>query len=240
MRAKRRHELKENILAHELAKLRQFLSKYGSWIALAIVAVAVVLVVVWRLRAQEQAGFAREKQELDLYCTHPDMPRKDRLDNFCRLAESAEDPLVAASSAIEAGNMYSQDYEDHVRAGDADGPDARQARDNAARYYRMALERHARVKPKLKPTAATAHYGLGILAENQGDKAAARRHYEQALALGGKGHQAGVHLQRLDEWFAARRFPATRPATAPATTSAPAATSAPGATAAGSRPASGP
>ncbi len=224
MKARRRHELKENILAHELRKLRQFLSKYGSWIALAIVAVAVVLVVVWRLRAQEEAGFAREKQELELYRTHPDLPRKDRLDNFRRLAESAEDHWVAASSAIEAGNMYSQDYEDYVRAGDADGPDARQARDNAARYYRMALERCGRAKPKLKPTAATAHYGLGILAENQGDKAAARRQHEQAVALGGKDHLAGVHLQRLDEWFAARPFPATRPATGPATASAPAAT----------------
>jgi hypothetical protein len=220
MKAKRRRELKENILAHELAQLRQFLGKYGSWIALAIVAVAVVLVVVWRLRAQERATFAREKQELEVLQLHPDMPRKDRLDGFRRLAESAETPVVAASSAVDAANMYSQDA---VRAADPDGPEARQARENAARYYRMALERHAKVKPKLSLTAASAHYGLGILAENQGDKAAARNHYEQALALGGKEHLAGERLQRLDEWFAARRFPATRPATAPATASAPAA-----------------
>lgn len=229
MKAKRRRELKENILAHELAQLRQFLSKYGSWIALAIVAVAVVLVVVWRLRAQEKVTFAREKQELELLRTHPDMPRKDRLDGFRRLAESAESPLVAASSAIHAANMYSRDA---GRASDPDGPDARQARDNAARYYRMALERAA--EPELTLTAASAHYGLGILAENQGDKAAARNHYEQALALGGKDHLAGEQLQRLDEWFAARRFPATRPATAPATASAPVASGP------ASRPAPGP
>ena len=33
MKSKRRHELQENVLAHELVEVKQFFSKYGNWIA---------------------------------------------------------------------------------------------------------------------------------------------------------------------------------------------------------------
>ena len=47
MKSKRRHELQENVLAHELVEVKQFFSKYGSWIFGGSLAVLIVVLIVW-------------------------------------------------------------------------------------------------------------------------------------------------------------------------------------------------
>ena len=54
MKAKRRHELKENVLAHELGLLRGLFKKYGNWILGALVAAVVIFLIVRYFSGREQ------------------------------------------------------------------------------------------------------------------------------------------------------------------------------------------
>jgi len=217
MKAKRRHELKENVLAHELGQLREFFSRHGSWIAGAIVAAVIAVVVVSQLHTRSERALAAEKQRYRLLADPPgDMDPEERLKGFEELAADASDRAVAASAAVWAGNLCSQRYLNLLD--EADAPEAREAYARAERNYRSVIERHAD-QPRL---VVNAWRGLGVLAENRGDQAEALACYKRVTAMGPADHPAVTdvtgRIEHLEEWFRTRRFPTTRPTTRPSAT----------------------
>lgn len=231
MKAKRRHELKENVLAQELGKLKHFFSKHGGWIFGTVVAAGLGFLIVWNVRARKRDDLTAQRVQYAQLLERMDVNRDERLAGFVRLAENAKDPIIAADSAIRAGNICSQQYLELLRS-PAASKGRLESHRNAEKYYGMVIAQHADKKPIL----ANAYYGLGILAENSGEKEAALARYEQAIEAGGPNHPVAVELKqrrdKLQEWFAQKQFPQTYPAD-----SRPATSSAPGAEAPASMPA---
>ncbi len=225
MKAKRRHELKENVLAQELEKLKVFLGKYGGWIAGAVVAAMIVLLIVWQLRAREHRVLDRERTQHRKLTSGSGMKRDDRLAGYLQLAETAKDPIIAADCRIRAAHMYSQDYLDVLGVPSASGR-AEQSRQRAEELYRTVIARHS----DRRQIVTNAYYGLGILAMNSEEKEKARQWFKQAAA-GGANHPAAIdakkRLDKLEEWFQSVKYPKTRPATQPAAASSPASGPAP-------------
>ena len=55
MKSERRHELKENVLASELGRLRDLLNRYGNWIMGAVLAVVVIVAMDVAVRIENCA-----------------------------------------------------------------------------------------------------------------------------------------------------------------------------------------
>jgi len=217
MKSKRRHELKENVLAHELQQAKSFLSRYGGWVAGAALVVAIGWLIYGQLRGRQERARAAERDRFDVLNRSARMEKAERLKGFLDLAGSAEDPVTAAASAVRAANIHSQDFLTALQQDNSE--QAEEARRNAEKYYRMAIAAH----PELKQICANARLGLGILHENNGDMEGARTEYEAAEKLAGPGaSEATRRLAKLDAWFATRPLPRSRPATRPAPLTRPA------------------
>ncbi len=211
MKSTRRHQLKENVLAHEIQELKAFFSKYGGWIAGALLVVGILVVVYVQYRAKQRKILDDQRQQSVVLKEGGGADRGERLKGFMDSAAAAKDTLSAASSTVWVGDLYSQELVDEYPAMDSEK--ATEARANAEKYYRMAIAGY----PELKPVVAKAHLGLGILAENSGDKEAARAEYAKAAQLVGPGAKAAAERQaNLDKWFAAAKLPAEAVSTRPA------------------------
>ena len=137
MKAKRRHELKENVLAHELQQFKSFLSRYGGWLAGAIVVIAIGWMLYGQYRGKAQQALDVEKDRFNALSQNPRMEKEGRLKGFIELAGSAQDPILAAASAVRAANLYSQDFLTYLQ--EANTAKAEEARESAEKYYRMAV-----------------------------------------------------------------------------------------------------
>ncbi len=234
MKARRRHALKENVLAHELGQIRAFFSRYGNWVLAGVTAVAIVLLVVWYYVNLSRGRAAEELAEYQRLSRSVGIEEQARLNGLVNLAETAKDQVVAAASAVFAGDLCAQKHLDAVVA--QDRAEAPQWRDKAEKYYHLAIEKY----PERKMFRAKAHLGLGILAEDAGNVEAARAEYEQASRLVNESYPVAMEAQRrlanLQTWERPARFATTTQASQPATS--PAATrAAPGpATAPSARP----
>ncbi len=191
MKAKRRHDLKENLLANELVQVKEFLNKYGTWILIAIAAVAVGLWAYNKHTASKATEAWNEKIGLTNILTDAKMSREERAKNLDELAETAKDPLIAAEAGLTAGSLWSQMYRDAiVSPDDVSEGKALEYRKDSRKAYERVLAEHAQ-EYRL---AARAHYGLAVLEENMaeaflqaGDIAGAKGHQEAA-----KGHYGDV------------------------------------------------
>ena len=225
MKATRRHELKENVLAHELVKLKSGLSKYGSWIFVAVLLVGIAVVVVVQLRARTERQRAAEKADLNrLTGADPDLAAEERLAGLMRLAAEAKDPVVGAQAGVTAGNNYLTRYN---VASDRSSKESRGFLDQAKSAFQLVLDRRG----DQELFAAQAHFGLGSLAETLGDFAAAKGHYETAAGMVDETEQvaknARAQIEKLPTLATSVPFATTRPAEPPTTgpaTTAPAAT----------------
>jgi len=213
------------VLAHELVKLKSGLSKYGSWIFVAVLLAGIAVVVVKQLQARSERHLAAQKDELNrLSGSDPDLTPDQRLAGLMKLAAEAKDPNVGAQAGVIAGNSYHSRY---LVASDRSSKESRGFLDEARKAYQLVLDRHG----GQKLFAAQADYGLGSLAETLDDFAGAKAHYEAAAGLVDKTEQvakdARAQIEKLATLATSVPFATTRPAEPPATepaTTGPAAT----------------
>jgi hypothetical protein len=189
MKAQRRHELKENVLARELDQMRGLLSRYGNWIAGGIAAVVVVFLVVWYYHSRSVRELSEEQARLDSLVSEPNFTDEQRLEGLTGLADHARSPVVGASAAVTAGDMLSERYLDGMRRTPPE--DSPQTRQQAEKSYRLAIEKY----PERKLFAARAHFGLAVLAETAGDFATAKGEYEQVVRLVDATYPVAVEAQ---------------------------------------------
>jgi len=217
MKARRRHELKENVLAHELGQIKTFFNKYGNWILAGATAVAVVLLVIWYSDTRSARALAEEKARFDRLMRDSSMSEKDRLAGLDDLARGAKNPVVAASAGVFLGDMYSDRHLTAVNASDTLA--ANRARANAEKYYRFVISEYA----ERALLVARAHFGLAVMAENAKQTDQARKHYEAVKRLVKPSLpvalDAALRLAQLKRWSATVPFATTTRAT---TASAPA------------------
>lgn len=215
MKSKRRHELQENVLAHELVQVKQFFSKYGNWIAGGLAAVIIVVLIVWYTGSRAETRTAEEEAQFNLAIRQVHDPAKQggALASLAELAENAKERLLAARVARFLGDFYSSEHQAAAKEGSGEAADFMA---KAKRYYQMVIAEHS----DLKALVAAAHLGLGTLALDSGDAAAAKAEYEKAV----KAHpqcSGGLEARRLLKEMKERSGPVhivtSRPTTAPAT-----------------------
>lgn len=215
MKSKRRHELQENVLAHELVEVKQFFSKYGNWIFGGLAAVVIVVLIVWYAHGQAERRTREEKAQFNRAIGQMYDPAKEAsaLASLGELAENAKDRLLAARVAGLLGEVYSSKHQASVREGSAEAADFMT---KAKRYYQMVVDDGNAPKPLL----AAAHVGLGTLAYDSGDVATAKAEYGKAVKAQPES-PGGLEARRLLAAMEGRSGPVhivtTLPTTAPAT-----------------------
>lgn len=189
MKSQRRHELKENVLAHELARLRDFLNQYGNWITGGIVAVAIVILIAWYFHGRSQRLMVEEQAQFNDALGNPSLEAKDRMDRLEQMANGARDPLIGAESAVRLGDGFADQYlEATVRGA---GENAADLRTKAEGFYNLAITKY----PKQKEMAARAHFGLASLAESAGELETAKAEYARAEQVAGSNHPVAVEAR---------------------------------------------
>ncbi len=212
MRARRRHELQQNVLNAELAKALEFLRRRRTLIVWTVVLAAMaILVVTYAVRTAQNKRRALQVT-YDRLVTSPTLSRQEFLDGMKSLAESSDDRL-AALATVQVGKYYAAQF--LAAGGQSDDPRQRDLRDQAAAYYRRAIEAF----PGQTLIVGEAHLGLGRLAESVGDVTTAANEYQavqQMADLAGTPVlvEAAEALDRLDRIAAPVPMATTRSAMA--------------------------
>ena len=184
MKAQRRHELKENVLAHELVQVKEFFGRYGTWILIAVAAAAVVYLGYGRLKTSRQAEYANEKTRYTELVVTREMKPQERAEGLANLFETARNPVIAAAAGLEAGQTWARMHMDALVRSDV------VPTEQADTYRRKAQEMFEKVlaaQPEKLWTQAGAHEGLALVAENMalaavtaGDETATKQYVAQA------------------------------------------------------------
>ena len=177
MKAKRRHELQENVLSSELAQIVAFFRKRGSAIAWGVLIAALIVFVIVYARGRFREKAIRLQQDFDAAMSNPTLTPQARKDLLKSLAEQDDEEWIAALSAVKLGDMYISEMT--VAGPTVDPLKWKQLGDEAGRWYRMATDSFG----DEKLAVAKAHFGLGKLAENRGDFETARVEYQAALRI---------------------------------------------------------
>ena len=236
MKARRRHQLQENLLAIEIGKVADFLKRRGNHLATGVLVIAVLIfgyVFVSRRSHAKQEGLQRRWDRALVGAGKPD----ERARELSELAEQDDNERIAALAAVELG------YEYAGRSLMAEQPSEREAlARRASRWFLRAIEDF----PEQELATAKARYGLGKLRESTGQFKLAAQEYRRAKEFSAlAGHPvvrlAEVSLARLAQLQTPVRMatsaPATQPATQPASRPATAPSSKPAG--AGTQPAAG-
>ena len=231
MKAKRRHELQQNVLDAELGKAMGFFKRHGTpitWGAFILGLVVMVVGYVYRRSSQKDAARRQEYRSLVLYPS-PEMVPQEQVRRLEALANQTDDEAIAAEACLKLADGFA------LRAGIIlDIPARAQTFERADAYYRRALQRFG----EDDLTAARAHIGLAKLAETRGQLDVAQAEYQAVgkmeslagqplLAMANAGLQTLETLREpvpmvdtLPSTTAPATQPTTQPATAPATPSA--------------------
>ena len=218
MKSRRRHELKESTLAHELVQIRDFYRKYGNWIVTFLAAAVIIWLIAWYYRGRSSKRITDEMAQYALAVADlGDLDKQDgALDSLASLAEGTKDPLLAARAATDLGDVYCAKHMDAVRR---DQAEAGRFHKEATYFYRLVIEEHS----EYKVMVARAHLGLGALAQNSDNRAKAQSHYEKIASLVSPGSPLGLEARRQQAGMAGAsskpvRFATSLPATLPAAT----------------------
>jgi len=242
MKAKRRHELKENVLAHELAQVKEFANRYGTWILIVLAAATICYVGYKKYRTSRLNEYAEEKSRYNDLVFSRDVKLEERAKGLTDLFETAKDPTIAAAAGLEAGETWVHMYMDTlVSSPGATGEEAEKYVQNGRQMFERVLKQY----PNQLRAAAGAEQGLALLYDNMamaainaGDKAAAdeyvdkaEKHYREVARLLGPNDPATrvarariEALKKLEPIRFATTLPSaqTQPASAPAPATAPA------------------
>ena len=211
MKARRRHELQQNVLSAELGKLAAFFRKYGTYVVWGAAIAAFVLLVTTYSMSKSRQRHRSIHARYNRATTDQTIKLDDRLKDLEALSEQDTDSDIAALACVAVG--------DHSAARLATAralttaADRKRYRDQAETYYRKAIARFAD-RPKV---VGRARLGLARMAEGRRDFDAAEAEYRAVLAMpdlqgGPLADGAARGLETLDEL----RTPVVMATTAPA------------------------
>jgi predicted negative regulator of RcsB-dependent stress response len=214
MKAQRRHDLRENLLASEIGKVADFLKKNGSYLAtgVLVVAVAVFAVVILRGRAEaKEAGVRLQWDRVQQAKYAPEFDRSQLVKELTDLTEQTTDKRLAALAAVELGDEFSRRI---LASNDVDRTELAK---KAEYWYRWAISKF--VEEDL--AVGKAHLGLATLHETAGqfDQAATElQAVTKMTQLQGQPVMllARIELQRLADLKQPVRMATTLPASQPA------------------------
>ena len=157
MKSERRHELRENDLAHTLTVTRDFFEQYSKQItfgAVAILAVFAITSFVMRSRATAHQDVWRQKNALSFVT--PDEGKR-AVDRLFEMAEGSSDRRFVLDSLMEAGRQSLR------MAKEAPFPPDRELNNKARRAFEELLKRF----PRETLGAGVALSGLATVEENE-------------------------------------------------------------------------
>jgi len=212
MKAKRRHELQENVLAGELAKLVEFLKKRGSHLATGALVIALVIFAYFIIKGRGETARFELQHQWGQAMTGQAKPQ-ERTRILTTLAEQTDNPRIASLATVELG------YDAATRALVAKTDSERTAlAENAAKWYRKTITEF----PTQTLALAKAHLGMGKLYESKRQLQEAAEEYRQAKASPEMVGQPVVilaqnSLNRLSMLTSPVRMATTMPTTQPTT-----------------------
>ena len=230
MKARRRHQLQENVLAIELGKIAEFLRRRGSYLATGLLIAAVIVLVIvyfWRQSQTKQLWAIVEWDRVKAGRVAPDQ----LVGVLTNLAEQSDNDRIAALAGVELGYEYAR------RLLHAQHTSERLALlEKAQAWYSLTIQKF----PRQKLAVAKAHLGLGKLAETARQWNVAAEHYRRVTMMSDLAGQPVVQLAEAglrqlnalkEPVRMATSAPATkpvpRPASAPATRPTPGPTTRP-------------
>jgi len=178
MKSERRHELKENDLAHALESVKLYLDEHGKRVGLIVVGcAAVIITITLSVRAGAASMEDRWRRKTQLTYTTPDE---------CKQSLAILETLIADSSdeQFNLAALMDQGMHGLRLAQDVELPPDKDLNDIAARAFQQLLQQFSHNKLAV----GAAHAGLATVAENryvlEGDiklKEEARRHLQAIL-----------------------------------------------------------
>jgi len=215
MKAKRRHELQENVLAGELGKVVEFLKKRGSHIATGALVLALAIFAYVTISGRSEAARLALQSKWDRATTGQAKSEQEQTELLTELAAQTDNLRMAALATVELG------FADATRALVAKpGPEREALEESAAKWYGKTIADF----PTQVTAVAKAHFGLGKLYESKGQFTQAAEEYQKAKASPEvMGHPVMVRAERSLAQLPmlnspvrmATTIPATMPATAP-------------------------
>ena len=213
MKARRRHELQENVLSAELSQVVDFFKKRGTAIAWGVLIAALIVFVAVYVRGRSRQKHARLQAQFNTAMTDLALPPEDRIRLLEELAGQDDRQDIAALATVSLGDEYTRKSMTTMAGPLADPAEWKSFADRAAAYYRRAISSFA----DQKPAVARAHLGLGKLAESRGDLEAAREEYQAVLKIAGlAGHPAAQQAARNMQQLSVLAEPVRMASTAPA------------------------
>ncbi|RLE39883.1 hypothetical protein DRZ77_03420 [Candidatus Woesearchaeota archaeon] len=229
MKKERRHELSENVLAHELAQAKTFLQRYGNWIIGALTVLIIAGLIGWYHHRKVYEELANEtyRYQALISSINSDQSSQNSKDaehvisELEELAKSAKSPIISALAAINVADLMTGRYTYALSQGQVEK--AQKYRKKAEQLYQFILSKHS----DRKIFVAKANFGLGTLAENQGQWEAAISNYQKVrrslISAYPVVSQAIFRINRIKQWSELGtnpiRFATTIPATQPGTKS---------------------
>ncbi len=208
MKAKRRHELQENVLSAELTEIVQFFKERGSTLILIVLVTLIVIFGVYYFYSSSAEKSAEAQRKLTMVLTEigQDMLQKERL---LMGLSGGPDKRVAARATVALGDLYSLEL---GMKESSNTLDRQHLMDSARSKYESVL----RTFSEQKEAVALAYMGLGSLAETSKQFDIARSQYEAAKAVSGiEGYpvydQAVEAMGELDELSKPVRMAASAP-----------------------------
>lgn len=222
MKATRRHDLQDNVLARRLGGAVAFARKNLNWIVAgvlaAVVLVALVFYAIHQRRATRQAEWNNYRslaESIDAVPLLPEaearaLPGRTR-EQLRQLVQDTAQEELAAWATVQIGRAAYQELRLLQSQLDQSGVEL------LASEVRQAYERVLAAYAAHAEPLAQAHLGLGLLAETLGDLETARQHYQAVVAMEGKALpmtvlRANQKLLDLGKWAEPVVFPSTAPA----------------------------
>ncbi len=223
MKARRRHELHQNVLETELTKGVDYLKQRRTPIVWGVVLLMLVVFVGWYSINKVRTSQRDLQATYDRLSTSTNLPAQEFLDGMKSLSESSNES-IAALATVQVAKFYLARFS--AMGGMLSEPQQKGLADQAAAYFRRAIQKFG----NQREVVAESHLGLGRLAEGEGDFATALKEYQTVtgmMDLGGTpvGVEAGTAIDQLDKIKTPVRMATTSsaPSTAPATQPTPAA-----------------
>ncbi len=197
MKSKRRHELKENTLAHEFSRIRQFFSNWGNHITWGLLIAAVIFAIGyygWTRHRRAQRELVVRVSRLQ----HIRVPRDEDIVELRDLAAQQGNRRVAAQASVLLGNAY---YARHL-FGNEEVTD--QEREEAVAQAEEAFRDVITHYEDFPRQVSRARYALAKLLKNQDRFDEAREHYQAIVEMDAMEgdpivQMAGEAIDALDE-----------------------------------------
>lgn len=199
MKAKRRHDLKENELAKDLDKAKVFFELHWKWLVGGLVAVVAIIGLIFLIVDRTKTNRQEEWQRFHALVMAAQVEPSEKIREDLRglAAQTGQDDL-AAWAYLQAGKTaYAELMYKYVQLDP-------QAREKLAAETTQAYEKVISSYSSNVAATGAAHLGLGLLAETQGQMDKAKDQYNKAIVLGARGarvsaDQATVRLKGLRE-----------------------------------------